>query len=37
MKRRIFNILVGVAGLSVALTLIMAGGLLAWAHNFIGN
>jgi hypothetical protein len=37
MKRRIFDLLVGVAGLFLALTLIMAGGLLTWAHNFIGN
>ena len=37
MKRRIFDILVGVAGLFLALALIMAGGLLTWAHDFIGN
>ena len=37
MKRRIFDLLVGVAGLFLVLTLIMAGGLLTWAHNFIGN
>ncbi|HEY5400782.1 MAG TPA: hypothetical protein VIL16_35890 [Trebonia sp.] len=37
MKRRIFDLLIGIAGLFLALTLIMAGGLLTWAHNFIGN
>jgi hypothetical protein len=37
MKRRTFDILVATAGLFLALTLVAAGGLLTWAHNFIGN
>jgi len=37
MKRRTFDILMAVAGLFLAVTLIVAGGLLTWAHNFIGN
>jgi hypothetical protein len=37
MKRRTFDILVAVAGLFLALTLVASGGLLTWAHNFIGN
>jgi hypothetical protein len=37
MKRRTFDILVSAAGLFLALTLVASGGLLIWAHNFIGN
>jgi hypothetical protein len=37
MKRRTFDILVATAGLFLALTLIVSGVLLTWAHNFIGN
>jgi hypothetical protein len=37
MKRRTFDILVAVAGLFLAVTLIVAGGLLTWSHSFIGN
>jgi hypothetical protein len=37
MKRRTFDILVAVAGLVLAVTLAVAGGLALWGHNFIGN
>ena len=37
MKRRTFDILMAAAGLFLAVTLIAAGGLLTWAHTFIGN
>jgi len=37
MKRRTFDILMATAGLFLAVTLIAAGGLLTWAHTFIGN
>jgi len=37
MKRRTFDILMATAGLFLAVTLIAAGGLLTWAHSFIGN
>jgi hypothetical protein len=37
MKRRTFDILVAVGGLFLAVTLIASGGLLTWAHTFIGN
>jgi hypothetical protein len=37
MKRRTFDILVSAGGLFLAVTLIFAGGLLTWAHSFIGN
>ena len=37
MKRRTFDILMAAGGLFLAVTLIFAGGLLAWAHSFIGN
>src|SRR3984885_6297987 len=37
MKRRTFDMLVGIAGLCLAATLIVSGLLLTWAHNFIGN
>jgi hypothetical protein len=36
-KRRTFDILAAVGGLFLAVTLIVSGVLLAWAHNFIGN
>jgi hypothetical protein len=37
MRRRTFDILMAAAGLFLAVTLIAAGGLLTWAHTFIGN
>ncbi len=37
MKRRTFDILMAAGGLFLAVTLIFAGGLLTWAHSFIGN
>lgn len=37
MRRRTFDILMAVAGLFLAVTLVAAGGLLVWAHTFIGN
>ena len=37
MRRRTFDILVSATGLFLALTLIVSGLLLTWAHNFIGN
>ena len=37
MRRRTFDILMAVAGLVLAVTLIAAGGLLLWAHSFIGS
>jgi len=37
MKRRTFDILMAFAGLLLAVTLAVSGGLLTWAHNFIGN
>jgi hypothetical protein len=37
MRRRTFDILMSSAGLFLAVTLIAAGGLLTWAHTFIGN
>jgi hypothetical protein len=37
MKRRTFDILMATAGLMLALTLVVSGALLTWAHNFIGN
>ena len=37
MKRWTFDILMATAGLFLAVTLIAAGGLLTWAHSFIGN
>jgi hypothetical protein len=36
-RRRTFDILMAIAGLFLAVTLIAAGGLLTWAHTFIGN
>jgi hypothetical protein len=37
MRRKTFDILLAVAGLFLAVTLLAAGGLLTWAHTFIGN
>jgi hypothetical protein len=37
MRRRTFDILLAVAGLFLAVTLLAAGGMLTWAHTFIGN
>jgi hypothetical protein len=37
MRRITFDILMATAGLFLAVTLIAAGGLLTWAHSFIGN
>jgi len=37
MKRRAFDILMAVAGLFLAVTLAVAGGLALWGHNFIGS
>ena len=37
MKRRTFDILIATAGLFLAVTLAAAGGMLTWAHTFIGN
>jgi hypothetical protein len=37
MKRRTFDQLVGIAGLFLAAILIVAGALLFWAHDFVGN
>ena len=37
MRRRTFDILISVAGLFLAVTLLAAGGLAVWAHTFIGN
>jgi hypothetical protein len=37
MKRRTFDLLMAVAGLFLAVTLAVAGGLALWGHNFIGN
>ena len=37
MKRRTFDVLISAAGLFLAVTLIVSGVLLTWAHNFIGN
>ncbi len=37
MRRRTFDLLMASAGLFLAITLIAAGGLLTWAHTFIGN
>ena len=37
MRRKTFDILLAVAGLFLAVTLVAAGGLLTWAHTFIGN
>ncbi len=37
MNRRTFDILVAIAGLFLAVTLAVAGGLALWGHNFIDN
>ena len=37
MRRRTFDALVTVAGLALAVVLIVAGGLLVWGHSFISN
>ena len=37
MKRRRFDLLVSTTGLFIAVILIVAGGLLTWAHNFTAN
>jgi hypothetical protein len=37
MKRRTFDMLMAVAGLFLAVTLAVAGGLALWGHNFIGS
>jgi hypothetical protein len=37
MRRRTFDILIATAGLFLAVTLLAAGGMLTWAHTFIGN
>ncbi len=37
MRRRTFDTLLATAGLFLAVTLVAAGGLLTWAHTFIGN
>ncbi len=37
MKRRTFDLLASVAGLFLAAVLVVAGSLLFWAHNFVGN
>ena len=37
MRRITFDILMATAGLFLAVTLIAAGGLLTWAHTYIGN
>jgi hypothetical protein len=37
MKRRSFDVVVSAVGLGLAALLIVAGGLLTWAHNFVGS
>ena len=37
MKRRTFDLLVSIAGLFLAVTLAIAGGLALWGHNFIDH
>lgn len=37
MKRRTVDLLAVVVGLFLAVTLIVAGGMLTWANTFIGN
>src|SRR5580698_6146117 len=37
MRRRTFDILMAIAGLFLAVTLIFAGVMATWAHTFIGN
>jgi hypothetical protein len=35
MKRRTFDVLASMVGLGLAVVLVIAGGLLSWAHNFV--
>lgn len=37
MKRRTFDILVAMSGLFLAVTLLVSGALLTWAHDFVGH
>ena len=37
MRRKTFDVLLGVGGLVIAAVLVLAGGLLAWGHNFAEN
>jgi hypothetical protein len=37
MKRRLFDVLISTAGLLLAAVLFLAGGLLTWAHSFVGD
>ena len=37
MRRRTFDVLASVAGLVLAVVLVVAGGLLLWGHNFVDN
>lgn len=37
MKRRAFDIIASTVGLGLAVILIVAGGLLTWAHNFVSD
>ncbi len=37
MKRRSFDVITSLVGLGLAALLLVAGGLLSWAHNFVGN
>lgn len=37
MKRRSFDVITSLVGLGLATLLLVAGGLLSWAHNFVGN
>ena len=37
MRRKTFDALMATGGLVLAAVLLVAGGLLTWAHNFVGN
>jgi hypothetical protein len=37
MRRRSFDVITSLVGLGLAALLLVAGGLLSWAHNFVGN
>jgi hypothetical protein len=37
MKRRSFDVITSLVGLGLAALLFVAGGLLSWAHNFVGD
>ncbi|HLI25117.1 MAG TPA: hypothetical protein VKU91_09185 [Acidimicrobiales bacterium] len=37
MRRRTFDVLVGTGGLLLVVVLAVAGGLLTWAHNYVGS